>query len=190
MQNANSLKVNDDFSSKQPQLIQAINVKNTNSLSIKNFVSWSPKKAKIMSKRYYGVELVVGVESYIQFYHRIPANLPAELWRKEWLTSSGELRDYARFRYKQGLNRKKKHNSPEAILESVRDALADGFNPFDKIMEGVKDHDEAQAVVAPLHVAKSAGPSFMEAVINSWSSIPNLSHPALLKKILRGRRTM
>lgn len=134
-------------------------------------VSYIPKSVKIVSNaqlRFYGVEVRGTVERYIQYYHLIPKDLPKEFWKKEWLDSGGNLREYARMRWKGGINSASNHLTDEQRVQAVINALAEGFNPFDKMMQQLRELNRAepqQAVLLP--ISKKTGIS-LKAALDKW----------------------
>lgn len=71
---------------------------------------------------------------YVQYYYRIPRDLPPSLWKKEWLSPNGQLKDWARFRVKEGINRSKDPEYPDSLVGIVADALENGHDPFKLLM--------------------------------------------------------
>jgi integrase len=127
-------------SSKTPPLMQAISNNFANRLRISNFKFHTDNRAKIVSKlNYRNLRLVRGARMYIEYYYRVPADLPAQLCKPEWAG-----KEWARFRILQDINRqaKKDPTYPDALLESTRIALQDGFSPFKYLL------DEWQALKA------------------------------------------
>lgn len=154
-----------------------MNRKKDNMLKAINLLSYLPKGVKIVSnsqKRFYGLAIKGKNIKYIEYYHLIPKDMPKELWKNEWLDSSGNLKDYGRFRFKGNINRKSSPLSPEEMLAAVKHALSEeGFNPFDEIMQVVKEMEEPVhqlAILAPIKQPK--GISLEEALNKFMGNYP------------------
>lgn len=140
MQKSNALKINETFLDVPRPLIQAINHPIFKVLKPRKFVFLENKSVQTVSKRewvyYHSVRLatekITGgkTRKFVTYQYRIPRDLPPELWKKEYLNAQGHLREWARIRVFENINRIGDAENSQELLGSVKKALKEGHDPF------------------------------------------------------------
>lgn len=133
------MKINPASTPTPQPLIQAINGDFSKPLKtrILSFSQFMRAKNVPLRKNiiYKGPRLQKGKVDYLEYWYRIPSGLPKEFWKKEWLSTGGELKEWARFRIKDGVNGKPVADQLYQ-LENLRMALEEqGYDPFAPLLE-------------------------------------------------------
>lgn len=130
MTNSNVLKINDASEVEASGLMAIIKGEKNNSLKIRKFVFLKPNNATLVPNRKYTYfkppRLVLAKHrKYVEYYYRVPLDLPADLQAKHNPPGSWE-----RFRVFENINRFKDPEFDRKLVQGVLDSLEEGKSPF------------------------------------------------------------
>lgn len=190
------MKINPASATAPQPLIQAINGNFSKPLKVRILSFTEFMRAKSVTNRknvyYKDVRLVKGQMDYLEYWYRIPPELPKELWKGEWLSTGGQLKEWGRFRIKDGVNGK----SPEeqqGKLDLLLDALEEGYDPFAPLMAFWNEEVApiqafpAAPIASPLTLADKLQLSLEGAVdlfLKQYEKTPSLGSHLVMKNLL------
>lgn len=170
--------------------MKLIHPENPKPLKTRKFVFSSINRDKIVTKPFRDVKIKGGnkggSERYVEYYYRIPPDLrdrlPAELIKAEWVGRDGMLKEWARIKVKQNINRIGTLQYAEALRESVQDALQRGYSPFQALIEEYAklDWGPSEEFATPLYSLQTGVDAFLE----QYQGGPSYSRYKVIKKLL------